>query len=104
MIVALLFFSHCQTELGRQLKSPRMDYHNLGSVSIANKEYPKAVGFFVKSLQEDPNFPEGHLGLGTALYELGELEKAAEEFRLAGFPITVDILKQRKLAEEEVRE
>jgi 4-amino-4-deoxy-L-arabinose transferase-like glycosyltransferase len=100
VIIALLFFTHYQTELARQLRSPRMDYHNLGSVSLADAEYRKAAEFFIKSLRIDPTFSEGHLGLGTALYEMGEFEMSAQEFRLAGFPVTKEALKRKWESEQ----
>jgi uncharacterized protein HemY len=72
-----------------------MDYFNLGSVCLKKGDWKAAVGFFESSLKEDPSFADGHMGLGTALIELGEYESAAAEFQILGYKVTPDDLKQK---------
>lgn len=95
IMVVMLLFTHWQTKETRKLSSPRMDYFNFGSVSLAEGKFGDAVRFFLKSLAEDPAFIEGHMGLGTALLEMGDYEGAAVEFNAAGYPVTPDFLKEQ---------
>ena len=92
-VIGALYFTHFQTNIGQFLKSPRMDYFNLASVCMKNGEYNSAVQYFGESLKDDPGFFEGHMGMGTALMELGKYEAAAREFNAAGYKIAADSLK-----------
>ncbi len=93
-VTASLILTHFQTDLGQFLKSPRMDYFNLASVCLKNGDHHLAVQYFGKSLKEDPGFFDGHMGMGTALMELGEFEAAAREFNAAGYKIDADTLRK----------
>ena len=92
-VILFLIFSHFHTQTGQFLKSPRMDYFNLASVSLKNNDFNSAVEYFQESLREDPGFKQGHMGLGTALMEIGRFEEAAKEFRNLGYNIDADTLK-----------
>ena len=90
-----LFLAHYQTQLATKLKSPRMDFFNLGSVCLKDRDYSAAIEYFSLSLKEDANFHDALMGRGTALLEVGRYEAAATDFQSAGFDVTPDILKEK---------
>ena len=98
--VAMLFFTHYHTTTAQKLTKPRMDYFNLGSVSLKQGDFDSAERFFLQSLAEDANFIEGHMGLGTTLLEKGDYVRAAAEFNAAGYPVTPEFLQEQKALED----
>jgi len=97
VFLALLFFTGYQTDLSKSLKSPKTDYFNFGSVSLAEKNYPAAEKYFKTSLLYDPLYPPTHMALGTLYLDTGQYEKAAREFQAAGYSVTPEELKRDKV-------
>ena len=92
---ALLMFTHYRTNLAGVLSNPRTDYFNFGSVCLKEGDLKSAVQYFNESLREDPGFIEGHMGMGTALLELGDYRGAAAEFQAAGYDVTPELLREQ---------
>lgn len=57
--------------------------NGLGIAYLMKGEFKTAVDFFNKTIQLNPTLSEAHNYLGTAYQELGMLDKAEQEFRLA---------------------
>ena len=55
-------------------------YANIGFNLGETHHLPEAVDAYAKSLELDPNDARAHNDLGVALVQLGEYEKAAEQF------------------------
>jgi serine/threonine-protein kinase len=49
----------------------------------AVEAFQSAIAAYRPRVQAEPDFPSGHLGLATALHELGSLEEAISEYREA---------------------
>ncbi len=97
VFLTLLFFTGYQTDFAMDLKSPKMDFFNFGSVSLAAKDYPAAEKYFKKSLLYDPLYPQTHMALGTLYLDTAQYEKAVREFRAAGYDITIEeLMRDRK--------
>jgi 4-amino-4-deoxy-L-arabinose transferase-like glycosyltransferase len=95
LIVFSILFALCinlPTPFTATLKSPRMDFFNLGSVLQHEGRQEEAVDLFKRALSVDPNFTAAHLALGESYLILGRREAAAEEFRRGGIslPATAD--------------
>lgn len=57
-------------------------YNNLGMLCAARKDIKAAVQYYCKSITLMPHHPDGHKLLGMAYYSIGQIEEAAEVFRL----------------------
>jgi tetratricopeptide (TPR) repeat protein len=60
-----------------------LSYNGLGIAHLMKSEFKTAIDFFQKSLQLNPTLTEAHNYMGTAYQELGMLDKAEQEFRMA---------------------
>ena len=57
-------------------------YLQLGVLSFSQHQPEKAIGFYTKAIQSDPQLGEAHYRLGVAYDRIGSPEKAAQEFKL----------------------
>ncbi|MBU0518428.1 tetratricopeptide repeat protein [bacterium] len=73
------------------IKSPRMDYFNLGSVLLKKHDFATAAGMFNRAILIDLDFKEAHRGLGDAFHGLEQYENAADEFKRAGLDPDAEI-------------
>ena len=73
-------------------------YLQLGVLQATRREYQKAIAFYSKAIEANPQFSEAHYRLGIAYDRVGEKEKAAEQLRLHG-----EIEKQQAAAIEKQR-
>jgi len=69
------------------LRSPRMDFFNLGVTLQESGQHQEAVLLLKRSLSVDPGFAAAHLALGESYLQLGQIEAAREEFRRGGAPM-----------------
>ena len=54
----------------------------LGILSFSQHQPEKAIGFYTRAIQSDPQLGEAHYRLGVAYDRIGLPEKAAQEFKL----------------------
>jgi tetratricopeptide (TPR) repeat protein len=54
----------------------------LGVLQATRRDYPKAIGYYSKAIEANPQMSEAHYRLGIAYDRIGEKEKAAEQLRL----------------------
>lgn len=54
----------------------------LGNLSASERNFEKAIDFYRKAIEADPQLGEAHYRLGVAYDRIGEPAKAKEEFRL----------------------
>jgi tetratricopeptide (TPR) repeat protein len=54
----------------------------LGVLESTRHDYPKAIEFYTKAIDANPQFSEAHYRLGIAYDRVGEKDKAAEQLRL----------------------
>jgi tetratricopeptide (TPR) repeat protein len=57
-------------------------YLQLGILSFSQRQSEKAIGFYSKAIQSNPQMGEAHYRLGVAYDRIGSPEKAAQEFKL----------------------
>ena len=57
-------------------------YLELGVVSLSGKNYPKAIGFYEKAIEVNPELADAYYRLGAAYDRIGEPEKAKKEFEI----------------------
>ncbi len=57
-----------------------MVYANIGFILGETHHLPEAVDAYTKSIELDPKDAHAHNDLGVELIQLGEFEKAAEQF------------------------
>lgn len=70
----------------------------LGVLQAARHDYPKAIEFYARAIQANPQLSEAHYRLGMAYDRVGDKQKAAEQFRLHD-----EIEKQQAAAVEKQR-
>ncbi len=56
--------------------------NNLGSFALAQKDWPQAVIFLTRAVNEKPELLEAHLNLGIALESTGDVMAAVPEYEL----------------------
>ncbi len=57
-------------------------YLQLGVLSSSQRNLEKAIGFYTKAIEADPQLGEAHYRLGVAYDRTGLPEKAKQEFQL----------------------
>src|SRR5207248_1170445 len=57
-------------------------YLQLGVLQSTQRDYAKAIDFYTKAIEANPQLSEGHYRLGVAYDRVGDKEKAAQQFRL----------------------
>ena len=57
-------------------------YLQLGILSSSQRDVEKAIGFYTKAIEANPQLGEAHYRLGVAYERIGEQEKARQEFQL----------------------
>jgi tetratricopeptide (TPR) repeat protein len=57
-------------------------YLQLGILSASQHHFEKAIGFYTKAIEADPQLGEAHYRLGVAYDRIGAPEKAKQEFQL----------------------
>ena len=57
-------------------------YLQLGILSASQRDFARAIGFYTKAIQANPQMGEAHYRLGLAYDRIGESEKAKQEFQL----------------------
>ena len=67
-------------------------------LQATRRDYPKAIEFYSKAIEANPQMSEAHYRLGIAYDRAGEKEKAAEQLRLHD-----EIEKQQAAAVEKQR-
>jgi len=65
----------------------------LGILSASQRSYEKAIGYYLKAIEANPQLAEAHYRLGMAYDRIGEPENAKREFQLH------DEIKKRQAAE-----
>lgn len=70
-------------------------YLQLGNLSSSQRQYDKAIGYYLQAIESNPQLSEAHYRLGTAYDRVGERAKAALEFDLH------DKLEKKQAAEVE---
>jgi len=86
-LILVLFLAvgiNMPTKFTNVIKSPRMDFFNLGSVCLKKHDYKTAADMFNRAILIDLNFTEAHRGLGDAFHGLELYDNAVEEFKRAG--------------------
>ena len=90
LVVFILLFAmmmNLSLPFTTSLKSPRMDFFNLGITLQEMGQHQQAVLMLKRSLSVDPGFAAAHLALGESYLQLGQSEAAKEEFRRGGAPM-----------------
>ncbi len=60
------------------------DINNLMGVALSlSGRYKEAMTYFVRAIKSNPEYIEGHINYALTLNQLGEIEKAGEEFEIA---------------------
>jgi tetratricopeptide (TPR) repeat protein len=57
-------------------------YLQLGIISASQRYFDKAIGFYIKAIEADPQLADAHYRLGVAYDRTGHPAKAKEEFQL----------------------
>jgi tetratricopeptide (TPR) repeat protein len=57
-------------------------YLQLGVMSASQRDYGKAIGYYSKAIEANPQLGEAHYRMGVAYDRIGEAEKAKQEFQL----------------------
>jgi tetratricopeptide (TPR) repeat protein len=57
-------------------------YLQLGNLSVSRRDNVKAMGFFGKAIEANPQLAEAHYRLGMAYDRIGERDRAKREFQL----------------------
>ena len=57
-------------------------YFQLGVLEATRGNYPKAIGYYAKAIQANPQMSQAHYRLGVAYDRVGEQDKAKREFQL----------------------
>jgi DNA-binding helix-hairpin-helix protein with protein kinase domain len=60
-----------------------LDYYDLGNVSYQNQEYEKAIQYFSKGIQKNPNFAKLYVNRGNSRYNLNDYEGALADYNQA---------------------
>ena len=67
-------------------------------LQATQRDYAKAIDFYTKAIEANPQMSEAHYRLGVAYDRVGEKDKAAQQFRLHD-----EIEKQQAAAVEKQR-
>lgn len=60
------------------------DINNLMGVALSlSGRYREAIAYFERAIKSNPEYIEGHINYALTLNQLGEVEKAGEEFEIA---------------------
>jgi tetratricopeptide (TPR) repeat protein len=57
-------------------------YLQLGILAFSQRDYQKAIGYYLKAVEANPQLGEAHYRLGVAYDRVGEREKAKQELQL----------------------
>ncbi len=57
-------------------------YLQLGIISASQRYFDKAIGFYTKAIEADPQLADAHYRLGVAYDRTGQPAKAKQEFQL----------------------
>lgn len=57
-------------------------YLQLGNLNASQRDYSKAIGFYTKAIETNPQLIEAHYRLGVAYDRVGDRAKATREFQL----------------------
>jgi len=57
-------------------------YLQLGILNASKRDYSKAIGFYKKAIEVNPQLVEAYYRLGVAYDRTGEADKAKQEFQL----------------------
>jgi tetratricopeptide (TPR) repeat protein len=57
-------------------------YLQLGVLESTRRDYAKAIGYYLKAIQANPQLSNAHYRLGVAYDRVGDKDKAKEEFQL----------------------
>jgi len=71
------------TEALRLAPTATIVLDNLAMVNFIFRHYEESMGYSLRSLAVDPNNPEAHLNLGSVYLEMGNIEQAEVELRVA---------------------
>jgi Tfp pilus assembly protein PilF len=63
--------------------TPEITSRNLGRAYLAEKNYEQALGWFRKSVQRSPRYPDGHLGVADTLVAAGRVDEAVTQLESA---------------------
>ena len=67
-----------------ELDGERADYNlAAGAVALQRRASSESISYLTKYRSQRPNDPRGHLALGAAYYQAGQLNEAQQELRLA---------------------
>ena len=63
---------------------PKYDaaYLQLGNIYSDERNFERAIGFYLKAIQANPQLSDAHYRLGVAYEQSGESAKAKQEFQL----------------------
>ncbi len=53
----------------------------LGVLQSTRRDYEKAIGFYTKAIEANPQLSEAHYRLGVAYDRVGDKERAKQEFQ-----------------------